>query len=681
MIHCFLLFLALTFSFFQTSPVEAVDLDLYVRGVPSVKIYKDGRWGAVSFQPIVGEPDLRRATVPSSVIKASGVVSIRPSLGTTGVYLTGATDVARTLSNVRQASLAYWIRDPAKSPLNVAMSLNSHRAKAAAAVPGLRDLFLDGEKFASVKAKIGNRSPGETVKLLTTSKGDYIECAVSFLSVKGAPAAKKVEIILESTLPISTMEVLTNKTPPELAGKMLVHQLEGTCAALLSQSPFIAVRRTDGSYLGVLDSEVDDLIAEADSASNEIRIQKWIVPSAGKTYSWKFRIIPGYEPYANAFLRAFQPMTAGFVNTTPGAISGGKLARNQDLDFADLYQAGIRSIWWHGWFYRNGLYFSSQQPMDQEYVSIWGKTYSYNKLKQIVDSAHAAGLKIFIYFQFSGVSEDIMDQFTSSLVLGPDGQPIIAGIDGGINNIWANPNPARPYAASVLQQMDDLLSAIEPDGIALDCTGRQDGRYGIYSYDWGTKEDVGAPFTPETAVQLKVGKGTSPVRPDIPIALITDQDMAHPEVGSITLSGKKFMQSLRSILDKHGVKVISNGIMSPAVTKTSDAHLIDRRLNPWEMLYLKGITNGKAMFTFELTGVVDTTPSAVFFATLFQVQPFSDGADPFDGNAVPPRLLYIIPNQDTYPSQWLFSDGSMSNIKFVYSKPTVAERYAGSTHE
>jgi hypothetical protein len=374
----------------------------------------------------------------------------------------------------------------------------------------------------------------------------------------------------------------------------------------------------------------------------------WLWPSMeGQRYEWSFEILVGYEPYYNAFLRALNPHTQGFKSELEGGMSNrSKLETWFSARVA--YSNNIRVIWLHGWFYRNGLYFDSDRPENERYLSIWNLAYSYEQLKREVENAHAEGLKAYIYIQFAGVSEDVIQQFAPSVVKNQQGQQVVAGHDGGISNIWVNPNPDDVYGSSILAQIDALLAATSADGIALDRADRLDYTYGT-AYDYGAFDGFASP----------------------PTGMIS----AMP-VSSITFQGKRFMNELRKILDSHGAELISNLPITPLFYQLSDGVLIDQPMTPWKLFFMRASANGKPFF------VLDTTPGSssddkAFIAALIRSHPHGDYAF---GDVKNSRLQYVIPSDLDYPAFWLFSDGT-SVINYDGYEASLREKFKGSRFE
>lgn len=112
------------------------------------------------------------------------------------------------------------------------------------------------------------------------------------------------------------------------------------------------------------------------------------------------------------------------------------------------------------------------------------RDFSYVKLKENIDKLHKAGIEVYVYFQFAGVSEDVTDEFEPYIVKDFDGEKVIAGRDGRFRNIWANPDPDGIYGASVLKQIDTLLERTSADGVALDRSDLLDYTYKSDLYDY-----------------------------------------------------------------------------------------------------------------------------------------------------------------------------------------------------
>jgi hypothetical protein len=325
------------------------------------------------------------------------------------------------------------------------------------------------------------------------------------------------------------------------------------------------------------------------------------------------------------------------------------------------YDAGVRIIYLHGWWYRNGLYFLPDQPFDQEYTSIWNDTYSYQRLKNQVETAHQVGLKVYVYFQYAGVSEDVIGQFGQSIARDFDGNDYVVGSDGPpgvgpfINNILANPNRTGYYGASVLNQIAKLLDQIGPDGIALDSTFR------VFQDDFASFD--GSASRPS---------GSKPSRP----------------ISSIAKQGRRFFDGLRSILNAHGAQLLINGSRTLYFFLKADAGKNDQPATPLRMIFMRAMTNGRGYYIHDRNLYPGWTPYSkgrdnVFLATLIRSQPLltASMADtdlyPFNETIPNSRLQYVIPTSAAYPEYWLFSDGT-AEVQFDPSRITTLEQFEGS---
>ena len=73
-------------------------------------------------------------------------------------------------------------------------------------------------------------------------------------------------------------------------------------------SPFIFVRRQDGSHLSFVDQNLSNLFSDVSCHNGplSINVTRWLYPdrTAPLKYSWEFDAIPGNEDFSNAMLRA-----------------------------------------------------------------------------------------------------------------------------------------------------------------------------------------------------------------------------------------------------------------------------------------------------------------------------------------------------------------------------------------
>lgn len=476
------------------------------------------------------------------------------------------------------------------------------------------------------------------------------------------PIDEAVEITTKLTLPgdFATLESLNWRRDHEFTTAA-----DPDRPLAMAQLPFVLARSVDGAYVGVLDHNSSSLVSRLNESDNALQVEQWIWPKrAGQKYMWEFDVLAGYEAYDSALLRALNPHTKEFNSNLRGAILN-RGVLDSPKAARDAYDSGVRAVWLHGWFYRNGLYFRDGQPMDEEYESIWGDIYSYQRLKEQVENARTAGLEVYVYFQFAGVSEDISDQFATSLVRDPDGEVVVAGADGGISNLWANPNPDGVYGQEVLEQVDRMLGVIEPDGVALDRADRLDFAYGT-GYDYGAFDGHASPRLPGAEPQ---------------------------PASSITYQGKRFMTELRDILDQHDAKVIGNLTISPSSYQLSDGTLIDQPMTPWKLFFMRGSSNGKPFFIIDTSRTVDSDAESEceenrLLARLTRSQPYlsvfeetPEGGLPESCRLPEPaansRLQYVVPTDAGYPAIWLFDDGT-AYLRYDGTEPTVPDKFAGS---
>ena len=452
---------------------------------------------------------------------------------------------------------------------------------------------------------------------------------------------------------------------PDVDGDSLFVQMSLTSMAL--------ARLKDGSYLGVLDSDLSNVIVEAREGEPDLlQVSTYLWPKEqGKTYQWSFELLAGCEDLYNAILRAMEPYTEDNHE-----IFSGMLTRPGYLRFADLnqtYAAGIRAFWRHGWFRRNGDYFNVDWPPEREYECVWSnfrgyedRPYymSYATLKEDVQRSHAQGIQVYPYIQFAGISEDLTGVFESSLVRDRQGNQIVAGQDGTFRNIYVNPDVTRHYGKSVLQQIDGLLKYTGADGIALDRADRMDGNYGVDQYDYGHFN------------------GYSSVFP---------HDGHRRPVSSITVEGRRWLYALRRLLDSHDKKLLTNSSMHLAVMRLVDGYMTEASIYPMQWFVARAMGNGKT-YAITVHGRLNDVGNNII-ADLIQAYPFNGKypwetfpedhwkhlrqPKPLTADTPRGRLLYAVSENGHFPTLWYFTNGHTR----IYMDPKYKDpqrRFRGS---
>ena len=441
-------------------------------------------------------------------------------------------------------------------------------------------------------------------------------------------------------------------------------QQEGSLYVHMAQGPIAIARGQDGGYIGVIDHNLSNLVTEVRRTQGQpdvLNVSTYLWPrERGRTYQWEFELTAGYENLYNATLRALWPYTR--ENTE---LYQGVLGREIVLSFIDLnnmaWNKGFRAIWHHRWFRRNGDYFDPRRAMTEPYETVWTHGFSYDLLKRNVERVHADGHQVYVYFQFAGISEDMMHRYEADLVRDQQGKPIRAGIDGRIDNIWMYPDPERDYGRTVLRQIAELLDAVNPDGIALDRADRFDWTYGDDQFDYGHFNGYSSIF---------------------------EYDGARRPVASVAIAGRAWLQELRSLLDSRGKKLVINSGAHLFPINLSDAHLVEAGSNPTCLLFAKAFGNGKST-SYTVRGRTNDALNN-FVANLCQGYPYHKGrlerpihvddmTAPVEFQADQPRgrLLYAISEDGDWPTLWYFNNG-YTRMRYDPDEEPILKRFRGS---
>jgi hypothetical protein len=435
---------------------------------------------------------------------------------------------------------------------------------------------------------------------------------------------------------------------------------EGSLYSFMSQAPMSIVRLKSGSYIGVLDNDLSNLVVEVvrrESVVDTVNVSTYLWPKEkGRTYHWTFELTTGYENLYNAVLRATWPYTKDNKEIYQGAL--GREAYNDFPTLDAAHDAGVRAVWHHRWFRRNGDYFNSDWPMDKPYRTLWPKYLSYDLIKGNVERFHSGGIQVYLYVQFAGISQDLVPKFGDSLVRDRDGNQIRAGQDGQMYNIWVNPDPAGSYGGSILSQIENLLDATGADGIALDRADRLDWTYGPDQYDYGHFNGYSSVFGER--------------RP----------------VASITTAGKAWFTELRKLLDRKGKKFLINSGAHMYVINLADSNMMELTGNPIALLFGKAFGNGKSTSFTIHNRLNDTTNN--FFAEIVQGYPYHrdrarDGlkivgvmtSERFPVDKKRGRLLYAISEDGRWPTLWYFDNG-YTNISYHPNQRSLELKFRGS---
>jgi len=464
-----------------------------------------------------------------------------------------------------------------------------------------------------------------------------------------------------------------------------------------TMAPFILARRNDNSYISFVDDKLENLMFDRSHVNGglQINITRWLYPARGcdkDNLSWSFSMLPGYGDYYNAMLRGMchckgKDKIRGSLGAhfcPEGDVKFGRTSGLPSLaavkDFCkEATQNGVKVVWYHGWFWRNGMYFPPVAE-DESYTTIWSYETSLNQIREIIKELHKHGIKVCAYFQFAGVSEDVKNKFLPSLVRDDSGKSLVVGYDGrfgkDITNIYADPNPEGLYAQSVLKQVERALKDMKFDGVALDRTDRFDCTDSLmadyYLENWKKDRE----FTP-VFDHAHFDGSANPV----PYYYKDKQNISELlPCSSMALQGKKFLTELRKLLDKYDAWLLSNIAKTPFVTDVSDAILADIFFEPETSFYYKALSKDTACCIIECMWDHDANRFMVntAVAALFQAYPHTGGrCELLNYNQ---RLLAVVPGKDDMPEKLFFENG-YTVIPWKKKKKSILERYSGSYFE
>lgn len=584
-------------------------------------------------------------------------------------------------TTLRSHSLAYASLTDLDEYDNIDLGITSHTVDGNVTRAGeLSEIVLDGEVLSGANAMTVVPGSLTTVSVQTTGSRttvDWLHAAVNPLRLildRDSDRLRytytyRVVGALDQAVPVTTQFGLPGsfatldslnwwyKTRADHSTRFDSDPHPGDQPLPLSQYPFVAARSAAGVYIGIIDYAGSSLFARVNEAEDTLGVEMWMWPRRrGQTYTWTFETTVGYEQYPNAFLRAYYPHTIHNTSNVLGAAMGPTVPVTNVEEAKSYFDLGIRSEIYQYWYYRNGLYFDPSQPFGQLYTTISGTTFSYAKLEEQKRIFDAAGIEFYVYFQFAGVSQDVQGKFESCLVRNPQGDLVVAGKDQGIPNILANPDPERAYGSSLLQQVDELLRTVKPDGIFLDRADRLDFAYDN-DYDYGSFDGYSSPRLPDAAPMPS---------------------------SSLTHGGVALLQELRRIADSHGAKLMMNLPTAVPAMTYSDSTFLDQATTPWALFFIRASTNGKPLTLINRTDPgPQRTADNKLMAELAGAHPhfFRDqGKVPLTPAEMrrDPRLQYVIPTDDPYPAYWLFDDGA-SVFRYDSTASTVPTQFSGST--
>lgn len=508
---------------------------------------------------------------------------------------------------------------------------------------------------------------GNPLKVKAKEIGDRIRFNVTYKIENPRNTWNDIRIVFWTDFRNTFMQTLTWGRDKD---KFTSIPLGPECSSVFCENPFIIVRGDRSAYLGFLDHDQSNLFFRA--KPNEASVEYWAwLNTIGKKYFWTFEVIPGYGAYPNAFLRALNPHTKNFRRKIEGHISY-QWGMWRPKEAA---KAGVRIVYYNAWYMRNGRYFDLSVPLDKEYKSIVGIKRSYRQIINDIQKARERNIKVYMYTQFAGISEDIIRDFESSMIRDSEGNTIVAGEDGvcgrsgeldPCHNIWANPNPNLPYGASFLKQVKTMLPVFNCGGIGLDRTDRLDNSYTKGIWDLAHFDGSATPY------------------------LIEGE---HRPCSSIALQGKRLWLKIRDLLDRKRALLIANCPRTLVVNRLADAVKADIVHSPWNSFFLRAMSNGKTMFVQTRPDIVGKksyernnyvwTGSSGSLGNLIQAYSLIEIGSAgrirqLEAPKLNTRLLYIIPSGSPYPRYWVFEKGG-ALLNYNHSAGAeAASRYAGS---
>ncbi len=612
-----------------------------------------------------------------TLLSARGEMRLRVDPRPQGVYLLGAyTADALPLDSVnwlRSHSLAY-AEGGFQAGEEIRLSHHSQRVEMQQAAGGVGTVALNGEAMLAEPFQIRVRGEpaqfdegagvfrdawGNPIAVQVHELGDRLRFNVVYTIEHPRDTWVDVRVVFSPAFSVDRFETLRWYGNED---RFTLSPVDKEITSVLCQNPFVIVRSAEGPCLGFLDQDQSNLFFRA--TPEEASVEYWAWPrERGARYEWTFELIPGYGSYANAFLRALDPHTAGFRRKIRG--HAGFLGATRRPEEAAA--AGVRAVWYHGcWFHRNGKYFDPQQPLEAEYETAAGQISTYAERIEHIRRAHEAGIKVCMYTQFTGISRPAVGDFESSMVRDLDGDLIRVGHDGKYDNIWANPDPDLPYGRSFVEQVDGMLETFGCDGIAMDRTDRLDNRHGKGLYDLAHFDGSATPF-------LHGGQ--------------------HRPCSSMAIQGKRFWQAIRRTLDRHDALWLANVPRSMTIFRLADGVIADIVHSPWNMFFLRAMTGEKNLFAFprpdrvrgvpeERVGVAQWTRSSALLGSWIRADAMikmgRGPVGPIDVAQEHPRLLYIVPCGAPYPRYWVFSKGG-TKLEYTHDAgASVPARYAGS---
>lgn len=594
-----------------------------------------------------------------------------------GVYLLGAYAARKlpldSLNWLRTHGLAYVEGDLSPGE-EIRLSHRSQRVEVRQAAGGAARIALNDDAMLAGPVQIRVRGEparfdeaagvfcdawDNPIDVRIRQLGDRLRFHVTYTIEHPRDTWSDVRVVFRPAFPVDRFETLCWRGNEDRFTSSPVGE---EVTSVLCENPFVLVRATQGPLLGFLDHDQRNLFFRA--TPKDVSVEYWAWPKEqGACYQWAFEVMPGYGTYANAFLRALDPHTAGFRRKIRG--HAGFLGATRRPEEASA--AGVRAVWYHGcWFHRNGKYFDPRQPLDAEYETAAGKLSTYADRIEDIRRAHDAGIKVCMYTQFTGISRPAVGDFESSMVRDLDGSLIRVGHDGKYDNIWANPNPDLPYGRGFIEQVDGMIRTFGCDGIAMDRTDRLDNRHGKGLFDLAHFDGSATPFL---------------------------HDGQHRPCSSMAIQGKRFWEAVRRVLDRHDALWIANVPRSMAIFRLADGVIADIVHSPWNMFFLRAMAGEKNLFAFprpdrvrgvpeEHVGVTQWSESSALLGSWIRADSIIKvGRGPnalVDIAPDHPRLLYIVPCGASHPRYWVFSNGG---TKLEYSPKagaSVSSRYAGS---
>ncbi len=620
-------------------------LVLHVRGSDARPLVEAWEWDTAHWAVLHQQgTTLYEAPRSKALLSPRGEMRLRIKPVPQGVYLLGSYPGVpiplESQSWLRSNSLSYC-EEPFSQGQDIRLGHRSHRVEFASDPVGGDRPKLDGEFFLAepvrvmVRGQMARRESaglyrdawGNPIRVDVREDSDRLRFEVSYMIQEPQETWSNVSLVFRPSSPLREIESLT--LDPLADG---YSQLPIACEGLFEfcRFPLLSLRCRNRQYLCFVDHDLSNLMLR--TTPTEAAVEYWAWPNQRhREYRWSFELVPGYGTFANAVLRALDPYTAEFCGKLPGACSYPEATRRP----AEAFAAGVRSVIYNGATYRQGVYFRPEQPLDALYDTPLQKITSYRQIIEDVRRSQEQGLKVLFLMHFGGISSPVIPDFFDSLVQDHKRDLVKIGRDGLFATYWGNPNPDWSYGRGLLDQLEGILETLHCDGIAMDRCDRLDNFDGDNLFDLAHCDGSATPY-----------KHGGEYRP----------------CSSIALQAKRFWFQFRQRLDRHQALWIANQPRSMLVFRLADAVKADLHHSPWNLFYLRSMSNGKTFFVHSRPLCRDWSAASDRLAQLVQAQsivevtphqPIYQAGQPRDHS----RLLYIVPSEDPYPRYWLFHKG------------------------